>query len=1237
MDREQAKELVVKTFEGPFNENKFINFISNLLKRYDREKVLKPRIGIQGITERFLDFISSWERIGRYEDADKKIIDILIIKLKRGTSLYRARLAQRNFVASYLQGKLGTTSEKDAALVAFVGSDENDWRFSFVKMEYRFEKTPSGKVKVKEEFTPAKRWSFLVGPYEKSHTAQSRFVPILEDDNWRPNLSDLERAFDVEVVTKEFFEEYRDLFISTKLELDKIVINNKKVKEEFETKRINTVDFAKKLLGQIVFLYFLQKKGWFGVPKGESWGKGPKDFIRRLFNKEFGGYKNFYNDILEPLFYEALRTDRSEVDHYYSRFDCKIPFLNGGLFDPINNYDWVNTEITIPDELFSNSKGDGILDIFDLYNFTVNEEEPLEKEVALDPELLGKIYEKLNAIREDNFDEYRKVLKSDKKGEETKFNKEYGVYYTPREIVHYMCQESLINYLSTELMNGNSRENGNPVVSEDEIETLIKYGAQVGEHEATVEAKGRETGTYSYKLPESIRKNAKLIDEKLANIKVCDPAVGSGAFPVGMMTEIVKTRNTLSSYIKESNRYSYNFKRDCIQNSLYGVDIDPGAVEIAKLRLWLSLIVDEDDIKKIKPLPNLDYKIMQGNSLLEEYEGIKLIDEQFFKEYEDNNKALKEWIEEQNKLQKEYIDLHSTDQLTPIKKAEINKKLKELDKQIRNYSSRTVDSNKNFELFGMSEAQKKAHELLSLQHQFFNATSKNEKDTLRKEIEKLTWDLIKETLKEQNKTDKIKEIVQFQNTNKKPFFLWKLHFAEVFNEKGGFDIVIANPPYIQLQKDHGKLANLYQNKGFETFDRMGDIYTLFYERGVQLLKDNGHLCFISSNKWMRAGYGQSLRSFFSKHNPLLLVDLGPGVFENATVDTNILLLQKASNQKQLQAVTLTEKLKNNGLEQYVEQHKLNIPTPVNGAWFIGSSAEQRLKEKIERIGKPLKEWDVKIYFGIKTGFNEAFIIDTETRNRILANCRDKEERKRTEEIIKPVLRGRDIKRYYYQWAGLWVIATFPTLNLNIDDYPAIKKHLLSFGKERLEQSGKKGARKKTGNKWFETQDNIAYYPEFEREKVVWQRVAQSPKFVLIPPGYYCEATTHFITTNEDISFVRKYLLAVFNSDIFKFAFYKFYMGGGIEGEIKGEFIGRFPIPPITPQNQPIVKQIEDLVDKIISAKRGRLPSADASLQESNNLQVDTSDWEREIDQLVYKLYDLTEEEIKIVEGNSNDK
>jgi hypothetical protein len=275
---------------------------------------------------------------------------------------------------------------------------------------------------------------------------------------------------------------------------------------------------------------------------------------------------------------------------------------------------------------------------------------------------------------------------------------------------------------------------------------------------------------------------------------------------------------------------------------------------------------------------------------------------------------------------------------------------------------------------------------------------------------------------------------------------------------------------------------------------------------------------------------------------------------------------------------------------------------------------------------------VKIYFGIKTGYNEAFIIDTETRNRILANCKDEEERKRTEEIIKPVLRGRDIERYRYKWAEKWLIYTYQ--GIDIEHYPAIKSYLSRF-KEQL--------RKRTGGavwdksktkiisipyKWYELQaDYHAIKEEFEKEKIVWRRITKSPKFAIVPSGYYCEATTHFITTNEDISYIRRYLLGVLNSKFFKFAFYKFYMGGGIEGEIKGEFIGRFPIPPITKENQPLADQIVQKVQEILSLTQS------PDYETNKEKQQKVKELEKEIDKLVYKLYNLTEEEIKIIEGN----
>ena len=848
MNKQEAQNLIIKTFENPFNEAQYTYFIKNLLNKLDDSKQFEYHG--QFIPASFRDSIKQYKRIGQYKGPDNNIIDVLIVNLKRETTLERARTFQRNFVAWYLKQKT-----REAALVAYCSDGYEDWRFSLVKLDFNLNKT-----KIEIELSPAKRYSFLVGANERSHTAQSQFQKLLTEVP-NPSLNELEQAFNIETVTKEFFLEYRDLFIRTKESLDNVIKNDAKIKKEFESKDVSSVDFSKKLLGQIIFLYFLQKKGWFGVERDSDWGTGSKKFLRELLNKKHGDYNNFFNDILEPLFYEALRYDRQ--DYYYSRFNCKIPFLNGGLFDPINNYDWVHTDITLPNELFSNNNktpqgdtGDGIFDIFDRYNFTVIEDEPLEKEVAIDPELLGKAYEKFNAIRPDNFDEYRKALKNGKKGDENKFNKQYGVYYTPREIVHYMCRESLINYLASEFGDktdayqkvsteqldafGNTARKGqlaleaeykpNPHIPREDIETLINYGEVLGENEAVVVSKGKETETYSHKLPESIRKNAKLIDEKLSDILVCDPAVGSGAFPVGMMHEIVSTRNFLSIYINDKSRTIYKFKRDCIERSLYGVDIDSGAVEIAKLRLWLSLVVDEDNFKEIKPLPNLDYKIIKGNSLLGFPDGIV------------KNVDIEETIE-------------------------------------------------------------------SLKIKYFKVTSVNEKKKLKTEIEDKFSKLIEEG---RNFSKNVLDVS----------FDFEIYFSEVFHLKKGFDIVIGNPPYGNI---FNNLEKIFIRGNYYSMEGEFDAYIYFVEKSIHIIKQNGTLCFIIPNNLLMQKYGRKIRKYLIDNSSIkLIIDLGFSVFTSSVVPVLILLIEKGkSTNNVVTYLNVSESINNPDINLKVVQGNFN--------------------------------------------------------------------------------------------------------------------------------------------------------------------------------------------------------------------------------------------------------------------------------------------------------------------------
>ncbi|MEI6881553.1 MAG: Eco57I restriction-modification methylase domain-containing protein [Bacteroidota bacterium] len=776
MDKKTAQELIEKSLNNAFSEELFTVFTKNLLNDLEDKD---NRYSGNLIWDDYKEHINTYKRIGKYIDPDGEALDVLIVEVKSVTKLERARTALRNFVIKHL-----SKFEKDYALVAFYSKEDDgaDWRFSFIKLEYRSElDEEKGKVKTKKEFTPAKRYSFLVGKYEKAHTAKNQLLPLLQNISNNPTIDELESAFSIEKVTDEFFNQYKDLYIKLYEHFE----NDKKVKAAIKEAGIDNARFTKKLLGQIVFLYFLQKKGWLGVAQNAKWGTGKKRFVQELNEQAQKEKVNFFKDKLQYLFYEALAKERDNVNSYYKRFDCRIPFLNGGLFEA--DYNWQEANITIPQNLFRNEEknksgdvGTGILDVFDRYNFTIKEDEPLDKEVAVDPEMLGKVFENMLDITE---------------------RKSKGAFYTPREIVHYMCQESLIHYLDnslnsgtssyqelgsdqTKLFGGSTNKNGNLkielehgnqiLVPKKDIELFIREGHFALENDERVATKG-ETKTYQYQLPESIRKNADQIDQKLSSIKICDPAIGSGAFPVGLLHELVNAMLVLKPHLgydylteklkgfgfthRESisdSRYIYRLKRHIIQESIYGVDIDSSAVDIARLRLWLSLVVDEDDLDPIETLPNLDYKIVAGNSL------IGLPEDVF-----PNLKVLKE-IEE-------------------------------------------------------------------LKPSFYDETNESRKKELRLGI-----------------NQKIRELLDTaeQFAGYKIDFDFKLYFSEVWHKKGGFDIVIGNPPYGLLNKKQNQNFSITVNsehldyfKSTQKYDSAKggiiNVFRLFITQSGDLLNNNG--------------------------------------------------------------------------------------------------------------------------------------------------------------------------------------------------------------------------------------------------------------------------------------------------------------------------------------------------------------------------------------------------------------
>lgn len=1159
MNEQQAIDLVRSTLEASFEKARFIGFVKNLLNHVSDDG-FPPRWG-NYIPHKFEPFVDSFERVGTYSDGGNRI-DILIVHLKKETSIERARSMQRNFVAGYLQGSYGSSAEKRAALVAFVSPSSEDWRFSLVKLDYDFVEQ-DGQPKAKEVFTPARRWSFLVGANEKSHTAQRRLVPIVKNIKEDPTLADLEKAFDIETVSDEFFLEYRDLFIRTKQALDQILKTDAEARAEFAAKGINTVDFAKKLLGQIIFLYYLQKKGWFGVPRKGEWGGGSKDFLRELFDKQHGVYQNFFNDILEPLFYDALRNDRSHDDHYYRLFNCKIPFLNGGLFDPIGNYDWVNTELTLPNALFSNSKetrqsdtGDGILDIFNRYNFTVREDEPYEKEVAIDPELLGKAYEKFNAIRPDNFDEYLKAVQSGKKGDETKFNKQYGVYYTPREIVYYMCQQSLIQYLHTAL---------NVDIAQTDLETLILHGEQIKEHDERVVNEGRETKDYPFLMPKSIRANITRIDDKLAAITVCDPAVGSGAFPVGMMTEIVKARDVLSIYpspIQGKQRAIYTFKRACIEHSLYGVDIDPGAVEIAKLRLWLSLVVDEDDIHNIKPLPNLDYKIVCGNSLVE------LVSPEFLAGTADQDRnAL---VAQLKAAKDELFNLTHPGQKEQ-KRAEIETFIHCL-----------------FENYKVAELRKLEAKIQGIRGQ--QGLFSDIKISRANQKKLKAWEA------------EINRLQAMQLPGPAEHFEWHINFSEVF-DRDGFDIVIANPPYVTY---HGRRRVLIDKKELEflkknytcAFEKQKDgkynSAMFFIERFVKLSSPTGLFCCITDISFYEHFY-QGLKKYLLENANVQNVVNGLSSFENVASGQLIIIASKS--QSKGDALKNIVRINNNGIQSkpiLVKQGEWYNPEN-KYQFFIPERGLDGVYRKFEGGNKPLDFYfpNRLIRTGESVGVKEkGFVV-----NRLEGDS--------SVPIYEYLEGGKSVSERYS--------IPIPTRFFRFD----VK--LLNERNNHYRKDAIKNQRKNP--KVLGIGDKLA----FDNPKILIRQSSDHLCCTYTSKPYVYNRSYYSISSinssgKSDVNLF--YVLALLNSSLFTFYARKkriIRMEQGKQPQIRLMDIKSLPIKMLINKEQ---KNFIDLVDRILTAKNA-------------NPESDTSALENEIDWLVYQLYDLTEEEIELVEASAN--
>ncbi|OEY06406.1 class I SAM-dependent DNA methyltransferase [Campylobacter jejuni] len=920
-------------------------------------------------------------------------------------------------------------------------------------------------------------------------------------------------------------------------------------------------------------------------------------------NLKFLNFKKIPDfDKLSELFFEVLAKEKSTRKK--SEF-AYLPYLNSSLFEKqsIENtleisslsndlklFYYKNT--VLKDDKCKAKKGQvGLLEylfeFLDSFDFGSDDEqsEILSQKELISSSVLGNVFEKLNGYKE-------------------------GSFYTPSFITSYMCKESITKVV------------------------LDKFNAQFD-----LDAKDIS------ELRKSLRKEDKKAQKELLNsIKICDPAVGSGHFLVSALNVMLSIYDELNLFDEEFylevqndeilitgrkgefieykrpstpkdkahliQQELFHTKKDIIENNLFGVDINPNSCEITKLRLWIELLkhsfyqsFDDENYHDLKTLPNIDINIKCGNSLVSYFETGKSLN---------HYPNIKERINKYKRIVKDYKEGFYTD------KSHINQEIKNLKISFKNFCF--ADKFKK-EMKGFND---KCEKYSKKYGNFLAVDDENLKFFVSANLTLFDFDEKEATKEFANLKKEYDNIFNLESNHP---FEWRFEFPEILDDDGnfkGFDLIIGNPPYIRQEELKELKSHLAKN--YKVYKGTSDIYTYFYELGFNVLKDRGGvLSYITSNKYTRAGYGEALREFLLKNTCILkYIDLnGIKVFDSATVDTSILSFEKIKiKENTFKYLSLNnELLKNYDFEISAIKEFLNISqnSLSKESFAFNDESTNALKTKIEKLGTPLKDWHgLNINYGIKTGLNEAFIITTEKKDEILANCKDEDEKERTAKLIRKMLRGRDIKRYSYEWAGLWVINThngYKSKNgekikaINIEHYPSLKKHFDEFYLQ-LEKRSDKGLTPYNLR-------NCAYIEEFEKEKIVYPETTQGAYFVYDNKGIFLEKTAFFIVCEN-----LKYLLGLLSSNLITYYYKNFSQGCklGIKGyQYNKHALENLPLPKINSKNEKLANELISLVDEILKAKE----------QDKN---ANTQELENKINSLVYKLYNLTEEEIKIIEG-----
>ena len=875
----------------------------------------------------------------------------------------------------------------------------------------------------------------------------SKWAGITDFSNKKEAHSILWESFDLQPLNKKFYAGISERFITLRQHLTK--------EDIFDDKHASL--FANRLLGRVIFCWFLDKKGVINPD-------------RKYFDSEsFESDNEYYRKNLENLFFGVLNTPIPDRDYK----DDATPFLNGGLFEARDTDLYKNPKLTFPKNYF-----DDLFGFLSGYNFTTDESTSQFQQVAIDPEMLGRIFENLLAeMTEETGEQARKAK---------------GAFYTPREIVDYMCRESLREYLKTK-------------IPEDKFRDQRFY--------QLIDAPDKDFQDQDHNWRRDWKPYKDGIIKALDDLKVLDPACGSGAFPIGMLQLLVRVYERL-----EPRFDTYKAKLQIIEKNIYGVDIEPMAIEIARLRAWLSIIVDEEaDSKKIKPLPNLEFKFVCANSL---------------------------------------IDLDQSGAVTIGEDPDLADKLEEI------------------------------------RDAYFNTESLNKKKKLRTDYEKLV-NKQEGLFGESIKSKQLKTYRPFDNEWTASFFNPNFMFGV-----SSFQIIIGNPPYVS----HDKLTYKEELQKYKTYSAFADLYCYFYERSLDIISDDGQVVFITSNSFIKADYGELLREMIGQnHSVQKIVNIeGSQVFEAAIVNVSVVQIFKDKLHAPKTLIT-NSSWDSGSFTEFIQDKGFLVDSSLFAStiWSLDNQEIQALIRKILKSGRSLEDRDTFIRLGIATGSNEAFLLDKKIKDHLIGLD------PKNADIIKPVLRGRDIHRYSYELPDQWLLLTKNGINVQ-KDYPSVYNHLDNFG----DSFKNRGAQ---GENWWNLRA-CAFFDDFKKSKIVWIELSDKNRFALCDEEVYLLNSAYFLMPPENIS--SEYLLGILNSTLMKFVLSKIAATSGM-GTLRwiNAYIKQFPIVEPTDKNRLLVLDIEKSVNNI-----------NATLKKGG----DISTLEKTVNDLVFDLYGLNSEERDLI-------